>query len=149
MKVKLKQGIFNIMAIIVLLIIIILIIVNLTGINKYTFALKQNWNINLPINYEKIYEKEGSANILGEGYRYHIFKYKSSKKLENSLKWVTKTDLYENNIMDILKELGADEKYYPEFDAYKYYTTTNSDNSRLYIIWNTNSNLVYIIEDMN
>lgn len=132
-----------------LLIIVGLFIYNfIKETNTYSNIIKSNWKIELSSSYKEIYSSDRGPSFLGDGYRYHIFEYKTSNDIKDSLDWQTyKNPSMELDINNILSELKVPNKYLPPFDCeYMHFFKTKDDSSKLYIIFNEKENKVYVAE---
>lgn len=138
-----------IIILIVLLIIVGLFIYNfIKETNTYSNIIKSNWKIELSSSYKEIYSSDSGPSFLGDGYRYHIFEYKTSNDIKNFLDWKTyKNPSMELDINNILSELKVPNEYLPSFEyEYKHFLKTEDDYSKLYIIFNENKNRIYVVE---
>lgn len=138
-----------IIILIVLLIIVGLFIYNfIKETNTYSNIIKSNWKIELSSSYKEIYSSDSSPSFLGDGYRYHIFEYRTSNDIKNSLDWKTyKNPSMELDINNILSELKVPNEYLPSFEyEYKHFLKTEDDFSKLYILFNENKNKIYVVE---
>ncbi|KJU72534.1 hypothetical protein [Clostridium baratii] len=138
-----------IIILIVLLIIVGLFIYNfIKETNTYSNIIKSNWKIELSSSYKEIYSSDSSPSFLGDGYRYHIFEYRTSNDIKNSLDWKTyKNSSMELDINNILSELKVPNEYLPSFEyEYKHFLKTEDDFSKLYILFNENKNKIYVVE---
>lgn len=138
-----------IIILIVLLIIVGLFIYNfIKETNTYSNIIKSNWKIELSSSYKEIYSSDSSPSFLGDGYRYHIFEYRTSNDIKNSLDWKTyKNPSMELDINNILSELKVPNEYLPSFEyEYKHFLKTEDDFSKLYILFNENKNRIYVVE---
>lgn len=138
--------------IIFLIIIIILSIKVKTFINNtnlYSNVLNSNWSIDLPKEYEEVYSSGGKESFLGDGKRYHVFKYHTDD-INSCIDWSVNKDLkLESHVNDILKTLNVPEENMVDFNnEYKYFYKMESDSSKLYIIFIPDSYNVYILEDI-
>ena len=129
---------------------IIGILILLVGVGylyqKYTTALYANWSIRLSINYTEVYSNDSGPSFLGDGERYHVFRYKDINDIENDLECETKKNtIVENNVIQIIDNLKIDSKYQINFNqTYKYYEKYSGDGSSLYLI--LIDNLLYVVE---
>ncbi|AIY84675.1 MAG: hypothetical protein KIB43_14045 [Clostridium baratii] len=116
--------------------------------NTYSNIIKSNWKIELSSSYKEIYSSDSGPSFLGDGYRYHIFEYKTSSDIKDSLDWQTyKNPSMELDINTILSELKVQNEYLPPFDLeYKHFFKFKDDSSKLYIIFNEKENKVYVAE---
>lgn len=138
-----------IIILIVLMIIVVLFIYDfIKEANTYSNIIKSNWRIELSSSYKEIYSSDSEPSFLGDGYRYHIFEYKTSNDIKDSLDWQTyKNPSMELDINNILSELKVPNEYLPSFEyEYKYFLKTEDDFSKLYILFNENKNRIYVVE---
>ena len=117
--------------------------------NRYYHIINSNWKINLPREYEEIYHIDSGASFHGDGARYSIFQYENLDEINNAIEWKDKNSSIEINIVSVLRGLEVSEEYYPDFKTnFKYYYYMKEDNSKIYIILDTNLNKVYTVEDI-
>lgn len=129
------------------------------GISKYfdnySFIINENWNIKIPRNFIETYKKDSGPSFHGDGLRYHIFKYDRSEKIDDIVSWSDTADLYqgknrfvEGEVTKILSSLQVTSEYYPSFQGgYMYYYEAKEDASRIFMLHDYDSNLIYIVED--
>ena len=91
--------------------------------NTYSNIIKSNWNIELPSEYIEIYSDDSGESFLGDGERYHVFKYEDNSNIDKVLDWKTgKNDSIESNVKRIISSLDIPSEYSPTFEnQYKYY----------------------------
>lgn len=148
----LKRNIVLILSTSVLVLFIIIVgILEATFIGKgYNEILKANWDISLPKGYEQIYEKDSGPSFLGDGERYHIFRYKHAERVNHYIDWKDKKNiLLEDKVSKVLSNLTLEEEHYPDFHKeYKYYFTNSDDSSELYVIFFEDESKVYVVEEI-
>lgn len=148
----LKRNIVLILsASVIVLFIIIVGILEVTFIGKgYNEIFKANWDISLPSGYEQVYEKDSGSSFLGDGERFHIFRYKYAEKVKQCIDWYKGTSVVlEAEVAEVLNSLDIPEAVIPNFNVeYKYYIKRNSDSSKLYFILNEEMKKLYIIENI-
>ncbi len=117
--------------------------------NRYYNIINMNWNLDLPRNCEEIYYKDDGKSFNGDGERYSIFKYENLDEIINTIEWQEKNSSIGINMISILRKLEIAEKYYPDFKInFKCYHYEQEDNSKIYVILDTNLNKIYIVEDI-
>lgn len=117
--------------------------------NRYYHIINSNWELNLPRNYEEIYYKDSGPSFNGDGERYSIFQYENLDEINNSIEWQEKNSSIEINMISVLRKLEVPEKYYPDFKInFKCYHYEREDNSKIYIILDTNLNKIYTVENI-
>ena len=137
----------RILVIIIILAIIILVCKNI--FSSYVFAIKMNWNINIPIQKKIIYKKESETSFRGEGQSYYILEYsnKKLKELEQKLSFDKNDEKIQKEIIKILEELEVPEKFYPNFNIkYKYLKKEEEPFSLIYILLLEDK--LYVIEQL-
>lgn len=117
--------------------------------NLYSNILSENWNLKISENYEQVYSKDSGESFLGDGKRYHVFKYNDNEVINKNFDWKSEKNLdIELQIQKILNDLDINKEQYPNFiENYKYYESIDH-TSKLYIIYFENEGIVYIIEDI-
>ena len=126
-------------------------IVELTFIGKgYSEILKANWDIKLPKGYEEVYEKVSGPSFLGDGERYHIFRYKHAERANHYIDWEKGNSVVvETEVGEVLNSLDIPEEMMPDLtEEYKYYMKRDSDSSKLYLILNEAKQEIYIVENI-
>lgn len=120
-------------------------------INKpYTDIIDVNWHIKLPDSYKEIYSIESETSFHGDGERYHIFQYTKESDINQSVNWKNNKDEYiQIEIDKVLSSLNVPKENIPNFqNNYKYYTIGKDDNSKIYLIFTTESKKLYVVEDI-
>lgn len=124
----------------------------ITERNIYSNIIKANWGIELSKDYDELYSADSGESFLGDGARYHIFKFKDIKdsNIDKSLNFKNnKDEILEIDIKSILKKLNVSQENYPDFNKeYSYYFETKGDLSKLYMMKFKESNTLYIVEDI-
>lgn len=143
---------FKLISVFVLLSVIIVIIVFVyRQINKpYTKIIDMNWSIKLPTAYKEIYSIDSGASFHGDGKRYHIFQYTKENGMNQSVNWESNKDKsIETEIDNVLSELNVPKENMPDFqNKYKYYTLVEQDSSKIYLIYISDMEKLYVIEDI-
>lgn len=118
--------------------------------SAYSNIIKNNWGIELSKQYKEIYSLDSGPSFHGDGERYHIFQYDDNKHVSPFLVWQGENDLYiEEKVKNIIINLNVPEKYTPDFSRkYNYYYKTDTDSSKIYILFFHESNRLYIIEQI-
>lgn len=119
--------------------------------SSYTEIIKANWEISLPNGYKEIYEKDSGASFLGDGQRYHIFRYKDIEAVNECIEWYVGTNVVvKTEVEEVLEGLDVPEDMWPNLTTeYKYYSKLKLDSSRLYLIFNEELKELYIVEDIH
>lgn len=141
--------------------IVILIIIGLIGIGisrifpSYSSVLKANWGISLPVKafLSEEYEKDAGVSFHGDGVRYHVFSYKYEDYIDLMFAWPPTE--YPTNYYSTTSE--AAEAWLDEIDVpndkrpyYSYCSSwhkSKDDNSEIIFFWNSEMNLLYIVEN--
>ncbi|MGG7078388.1 hypothetical protein [Clostridium sardiniense] len=148
----------NIIAIILVMVVITSIIVGsviynyIKKHNIYSNIIESSWGIELSKNYDELYATDSGESFLGDGQRYHVFKFKDTEDLNIDKRLSLKNDkdeILEANIEEILKNLSVAKENYPDFNKeYSYYFKTEEDSSKLYMVNFKDSNTLYVVEDI-
>jgi hypothetical protein len=148
---KLKSVIF----ILSFLLIVVAIFLGLYAM-QYCFisdadVFEANWKIVLPDGIKEKYAIKGPTDLQGHGSRYAVYKMTSSDafSLLTGASWLKNAKI-ETAITDILDSIGVDKKEYPNFSGKYEWRILSYHNYRykLYIVYDTNSSLLYLIQDM-
>lgn len=117
----------------------------------YNKVLESNWGILLPKGHKEIYSIDTGDSFLGDGQRYHVFGYKEKLKQEEIEKFSSKRNIkMEEEAEGILIQLGVSKEKRPDFskEYYWYKKVHDIDSlSNLYLIYGSEDNVVYIIEE--
>jgi hypothetical protein len=116
----------------------------------YTKIIHKNWSIKLPDSYKKIYSIDSGASFHGDGERYHIFQYTNENDIKQSLNWESNKDKsIEAEVDKVLSKLNVPKEHMPEFqNNYKYYTLSKQDSSKIYLVFISDTEKLYVIEDI-
>lgn len=108
---------------------------------------EQNWGIVIPVDAKVEYNQKTPADFHGDGFRYTIFQFKPEGASVLKGTSTEKNADMETAVVEILKNLGVDEKRWPDFsNTYKWKILHNYDN-KLYIIEDKKSSRVYFIQE--
>lgn len=116
----------------------------------YTKIIDRNWSIKLLDSYKKIYSIDSGANVHGDGERYHIFQYTNENDVKKSVNQESnKNKSIETEIDKVLYELNVPKENMPDFqNSYKYYTLSKEDSSKIYLVFISDTEKLYVIEDI-
>lgn len=114
----------------------------------YTDIIKQNWTIELPKAEKVLYSADSGASFQGDGERYHVLQYNSNENIQ--LTWIeTKNKTIESEINKILENLKVSKENMPDFTSnYKYSTREKDFYDKLYLIYLSETNRLYVIENI-
>lgn len=128
------------------------VFINVQKNKPYTENINLNWSIKLPKTYKEIYSKDSGVSASGDGERYHIFEYKNKEDINLSLNWEdNKNEAIESEIMKVLNDLNISKENMPDFkNQYKYYTKKmmKDPSSKIYLIFDTTTKKLYVVEDI-
>ncbi|MBN7573397.1 hypothetical protein C1H57_05250 [Clostridium sp. 2-1] len=146
------KKLFKFIGVFLLIVVILISVFLYIQINKpYTEVIDINWSIKLPDSYKEIYSIESIASVHGDGERYHIFEYTKEDDIDQSLNWESNKDKsIEAEIDKVLSGLNVPKENMPNFQSdYKYYIEKkDSDSSKLYLIFMTDTKKLFVIEDI-
>lgn len=155
MKRKSKKNIITIIiaSVVITIITIGIVIYNYIKQNNiYSNIIEANWGVELSKNYDELYAKDSGESFLGDGQRYHVFKFKDTEGLNIDKRLSLKNDkdeILKGNIEEILKKLSVAKENYPDFNkVYSYYFKIEEDSSKLYMVNFKDSNTLYVVEDI-
>lgn len=110
--------------------------------------MEENWDITLPADIKERYAKNGPSDFQGHGSRYAVFQTKNSDpKILNGSSQSKNSDM-ENAMTDILKEIDADQNQYPDFSGTYRWKILSKYTYRLYIVFDENKSLLYLVSDI-
>ena len=140
------------------LILSVFLIVLVLSISKllpsYSFVIKSNWGISLPIKalLTEIYEKDSGTSSLGDGIRYHIFSYKYEDYIDLMFAWSPneyKTNDYPTTreaSETWLNEISVPTDKRPNYSNCASWNKSKNGNSEIIIFWDSDLNKLYIVE---
>jgi len=117
--------------------------------NSYSIAVKANWGIGLPYGGKIIYEKElPEVSFNGDGERYRVYRYDDEPAFDEDITWSDKL-AKGNRLLEIAENMQAD--YMPDLESgvNRYFHMTGDDDARdkLWIIYDTENMMLYVVED--
>lgn len=136
-------------SLIFIVILIIICIIFFKEFNRYSNIINSNWDIDLPRCSKEIYEIDSGPSFHGDGERYHILKYRNTKKVHTTLNCQDNNNLIlEDDVKSILNNLNVPIEYHPNFNHdYKfYYISKENYGSKIYMILDDKTNNLYTIE---
>ena len=142
----------------IIAIILTLIIILILGVFElfptYSFVIKSNWDIDLPIKavLTEIYEKDSETSFHGDGVRYHIFSYKYEDYIDLMFAWSPnehKTNHYptaREATEAWLDEIDIPADNRPNYSDCASWIKSQNDNSEIIFFWDSDLNRLYIVE---
>ena len=115
--------------------------------DNYSPVVKANWDISIPYGYEITYEKDNSVgSAFGDGNRYRVMQYSQNVIFNDDIAWQDKLE-EEELLKKTLAELQV--AAYPPLsgDDCKFFYTTENSNS-MWLIFNAETNKLYVVERM-
>ena len=143
--------------ILILSVFLIIIILSISKLfPSYSFVIKSNWGISLPIKalLTETYEKDSEASFHGDGIRYHIFSYKYEDYIDLMFAWSPnehKTNDYPTTREASeawLNEINVPTDKCPNYSNCASWSKSKNDNSEIIIFWDSDLNKLYIVEKL-
>ena len=142
---KSDKTVFLITILSILLILAVLFAIGLG--ESYLKIVKENWDISLPTNCKEIYQAESEADFHGDGFRYHVFQYKTDITLNGLVPEQDFSKADTGSISWILSQLHVEKEHYPDFNHITFSAVKkHSDNSKLYLCYSS-QRVLYVIEE--
>ena len=120
----------------------------------YSSVLKANWDLELPYKADcrEAFIKNDEPSFHGDGIRYHVFSYEKEETLETWLPWqedVGPMNYYDTGLEATeawLDEISVPSDQRPLYEGSVFWYGTKEDHSEILIIWNRESQRLYIVE---
>jgi len=135
--------------IILIILVLILILLYQNTIGSYMFAIKLNWNIEIPKPNNIIYIKEKEPSFHGDGQSYYVLEYniKKAKELKSNIMFHEGEQWVEEEVLKIIDYMQIPREFYPDLKKeYVYYMVKSKDSSALYLLYLDNK--LYIVEQL-
>ena len=116
---------------------------------SYNTALRANWGITLPYSGEEIYVKEiPEESFNGDGERYRVFRYDEEPVFDKSIIW-SDTTSGEHRLLEIVDNINPDFEPDLNSESNRYFHMTGDRDARdkLWIIYDKESMMLYVVED--
>ena len=143
----------------IIAVILTLIIILILGVFElfptYSFVIKSNWDIDLPIKavLTEIYEKDSETSFHGDGVRYHIFSYKYEDYIDLMFAWsaAEHETLHYGSVSKAadawLDEIEVPENMWPDYGVCGSWHRSKEYNSEIILFWDSERNLLNVIEN--
>ena len=115
---------------------------------SYSRALEANWGISLPwqARMQEVYEKDSGPSFHGDGVRYHVFSYKYEDYIDLMFAWAfNNADSVGESADSWLDEIQVPEEKRPDYEQC-YYWHRIKNNNDIIIFWDSEQNLLYVVE---
>lgn len=125
----------------------------LTGCNFNTFIFERNWGLELPKDLHETYHKDTGSSFHGDGSFYTIYQTDDMVLMESLVEWTDVssptrlTDSYEDFAIQCLDNLDVPSNERINFLNCQYYYRTEEDGSELLLVYNPETEQLYIIEN--
>ena len=121
----------------------------------YSVAMEANWGISLPYKAlcSEIYAEGSGPSFLGDGIRYHVFKYKYEDYIDLMFAWsATEHEKLHYGSVSEAADAWLDEIEVPKDKRPDYYVCgswhrSKEDNSEIIFFWDSEQNLIYVVEN--
>ena len=121
---------------------------------SYSYAIKSNWNISLPVKavLTEIYKKDSGTSFHGDGIRYHVFSYKYEDYIDLMFAWSPnehKTNYYptaREASEAWLDEINVPADKRPNYANCASWSRSINTNSEIIFFWDSDLNKLYIAE---
>ncbi len=135
----------------------VVLLVGVVGWNivpDYSWAMDANWGISLPWKAlcKEVYEQDSGASFHGDGIRYHVFSYRYEDYIDLMFAWspVEKETIFHPSVSEAaeewLDEIEVPTEKRPDYAACSSWHTSKRDNSEIIIFWDSEQNLLYVVE---
>lgn len=122
---------------------------------SYSRTIEANWGITLPWKAQltEIYQQDSGASFHGDGVRYHVFSYKYEDYIDLMFAWPPTeypTNYYATTSEAAeawLDEIAVPAEERPDYIKCSSWHTSQKDNSEIIFFWDSEQNLLYIVEN--
>ncbi len=134
----------------IFLIIAVFFTINQKSGPSYLGIIMSIWDISLPTNCKEIYQTDDGASFLGDGLRYHVFKYETGIAFNELIPEEKISEDDTERILGILSYLHVEKEFYLDFNDITFGTEQKqTDNSKLYLCYSMPQKILYVIEDIH
>ena len=122
---------------------------------SYSVAIEANWGISLPYKAlcSQVYAKDSGPSFLGDGVRYHVFEYKYEDYIDLMFAWsaAEHETLHYASVSEAadtwLDEIEVPDDMRPDYDACGSWHRSKEDNSEIIFFWDSERNLLHVVEN--
>ena len=123
--------------------------------SDYSRVIELNWGITLPwkARLTEIYNKDSGASFHGDGVRYHVYSYKYEDYIDLMFAWPPTeypTNFYKTTSKAAevwLDEIDVPTEERPNYTDCCSWHKSQKDNSEIIFFWDSEQNLLYIVEN--
>lgn len=136
-----------------LLFLCISLVLILTGCSFNSFTLERNWSLELPKDLHETYHKDTGSSFHGDGIFYTIYQINDVDSIESLVDWTDVssptrlTDSYEDFATQCLDELDISSDKRINLEQCRYYYQVKEDGSELLLVYNPETDYLYVIEN--
>ena len=136
-----------------LLFLCISLVLILTGCSFNSFTLERNWSLELPKDLHETYHKDTGSSFHGDGTFYTIYQINDTDSIESLVDWTDVssptrlTDSYEDFVTHCLDELDVPSDERINLEQCQYYYQVKEDGSELLLVYNPETDYLYVIEN--
>lgn len=129
------------------------LILILTGCSFNSFTFERNWDLELPKNLHEVYHKDTGSSFHGDGTFYTIYQINNTDSIESLVDWsdvsspTRLTDSYDDFATQCLDELNIPSDERINLEQCQYYYQVKDDGSELLLVYNLETDYLYIIEN--
>ena len=129
------------------------LILILTGCSFNSFTFERNWDLELPKDLHEVYHKDTGSSFHGDGTFYTIYQINNTDSIESLVDWsdvsspTRLTDSYDDFATQCLDELNIPSDERINLEQCQYYYQVKDDGSELLLLYNLETDYLYIIEN--
>lgn len=129
------------------------LILILTGCSFNSFTFERNWDLELPKDLHEVYHKDTGSSFHGDGTFYTIYQINNTDSIESLVDWsdvsspTRLTDSYDDFATQCLDELNIPSDERINLEQCQYYYQVKDDGSELLLVYNLETDYLYIIEN--
>lgn len=129
------------------------LILILTGCSFNSFTFERNWDLELPKDLHEVYHKDTGSSFHGDGTFYTIYQINNTDSIESLVDWsdvsspTRLTDSYDDFATQCLDELNIPSDERINLEQCQYYYQVKDDGSELLLVYNPETDYLYIIEN--
>ena len=147
---KYMKAVMFILFFLAIIIVLLLGLYTNFGSVSYSEVFEENWNIRLPAGLNEEYTKKGPVDFQGHGSRYAVYQTSRSlvgSSLLNEASWEKNAEM-ERDIILVLDNIDVAKEEYPEFTNNYTWNILTNYNNKLYILYDADTSLLYLIQYM-